>query len=98
MPLSEIIMSQLQSTNPDVPGFRIVKVIAFFYGIVAYMAFFVTILYAIGFLMGVFVPKTIDTGTAVPLAEALEHLVKGIVERTREGHHPYARAHSALTT
>jgi methanethiol S-methyltransferase len=64
-------MSQFQSTNPDVSGFRIVKVIAFFYGIVAYMAFFVTILYAIGFLMGVFVPKTIDTGSEASSVEAL---------------------------
>ena len=64
-------MSQLQSTNPDVSGFRIVKVIAFFYGIVAYVAFFITILYAIGFVMGVFVPKTIDTGTETSSAEAI---------------------------
>jgi methanethiol S-methyltransferase len=64
-------MSQLQTTNPDVSGFRIVKVIAFFYGIVAYIAFFVTILYAIGFVMGVFVPKTIDTGSETSNVEAI---------------------------
>jgi protein-S-isoprenylcysteine O-methyltransferase Ste14 len=71
LPLSETTMSQLQTTNPDVSGFRIVKVIAFFYGIVAYIAFFVTILYAIGFVMGVFVPKTIDTGSETSNVEAI---------------------------
>lgn len=64
-------MSQFQSTNPDVPGFRIVKIIAFLYGIAAYIAFSVTILYAIGFVMGVFVPKTIDTGAESSDLEAL---------------------------
>ena len=47
------------------------KLIAFLYGFAAYLLFFVTILYAIGFVTGLPVPKTIDTGTAVPLAEAL---------------------------
>jgi protein-S-isoprenylcysteine O-methyltransferase Ste14 len=47
------------------------KFIAFLYGLVAYLAFFGTILYAIGFVSGLVVPKTIDTGTVVPLAEAL---------------------------
>jgi methanethiol S-methyltransferase len=64
-------MSQFQFTSPDVSGFRIVKLIAFLYGIVAYIAFFVTILYAIGFLMGAFVPKTIDTGSETSSVEAL---------------------------
>jgi protein-S-isoprenylcysteine O-methyltransferase Ste14 len=47
------------------------RFIAFLYGLVAYVAFFATILYAIGFVEGLLVPKTIDTGTAVPLTEAL---------------------------
>jgi protein-S-isoprenylcysteine O-methyltransferase Ste14 len=47
------------------------KLIAFLYGLVAYLVFFGTILYAIGFVSGLVVPKTIDTGTAVPLVEAL---------------------------
>src|SRR5204863_979426 len=41
------------------------------YGLAAYVAFFVTILYAIGFVSGLAVPKTIDTGAVVPIAEAL---------------------------
>jgi methanethiol S-methyltransferase len=47
------------------------KFIAFLYGLVAYLVFFGTILYAIGFLTGFVVPKTIDTGPVVPLAEAV---------------------------
>jgi methanethiol S-methyltransferase len=45
--------------------------IAFLYGIASYVVFFITFLYAIGFVTGVMVPKTIDTGTVVPTSEAL---------------------------
>src|ERR1700677_207344 len=45
--------------------------IAFLYGIASYVVFFVTFLYAIGFVTGVIVPKTIDTGVIVPTSEAL---------------------------
>ena len=45
--------------------------IAFLYGIASYVVFFVTFLYAIGFVTGVIVPKTIDTGAVVPTYEAL---------------------------
>lgn len=45
--------------------------VAFLYGIASYLVFFVTFLYAIGFVTGVLVPKTIDTGTVVPISEAL---------------------------
>jgi methanethiol S-methyltransferase len=47
------------------------RLIAFCYGLTAYLVFFATILYAIGFVTGVAVPKTIDTGAIVPLGEAL---------------------------
>ena len=46
------------------------RVIAFLYGLACYVVFFVTFLYAIGFVSGLVVPKTIDTGTVVPLTEA----------------------------
>jgi protein-S-isoprenylcysteine O-methyltransferase Ste14 len=46
------------------------RFIAFLYGLVAYFVFFATILYAIGFVTGLVVPKTIDDGAIVPLAEA----------------------------
>jgi protein-S-isoprenylcysteine O-methyltransferase Ste14 len=45
--------------------------IAFLYGIASYVVFFVTFLYAVGFVTGVVVPKTIDTGVPVPTLEAL---------------------------
>jgi protein-S-isoprenylcysteine O-methyltransferase Ste14 len=47
------------------------KFIAFLYGLVAYLIFFVTFLYAIGFVEGMIVPKAIDTGAVVPVPEAL---------------------------
>jgi methanethiol S-methyltransferase len=46
------------------------RFIAFLYGLTSYAVFFVTFLYAVGFVSDLVVPKTIDTGTVVPTAEA----------------------------
>ncbi|MGY4627918.1 methanethiol S-methyltransferase [Bradyrhizobium sp. USDA 4486] len=62
---------QVHSISPDIAGSRLFRFIAFLYGIAAYLVFLVTILYAIGFVMGLVVPKTIDTGTDTPTAEAV---------------------------
>jgi methanethiol S-methyltransferase len=47
------------------------RIIGFLFGFVAYLVFAATFLYAVGFVTGVVVPKTIDTGPVVPMIEAL---------------------------
>lgn len=47
------------------------KLTSFLYGLVAYALCVVTLLYAIGFVTGFGVPKTIDTGTEAPLFTAI---------------------------
>jgi len=47
------------------------KLIGFLYGLVAYLLFAVAIVYAIGFVTGLVVPKTIDSGTPGSPAEAI---------------------------
>ena len=47
------------------------RILAFLYGFASYVLFLGTFLYAIGFVTGLPVPKTIDDGPVVPLTEAL---------------------------
>ena len=64
-------MTQIQAFSPDTRSNPIARVIAFLYGLFAYLVFFVTFLYAIGFVSDLAVPKTIDSGAVVPAMEGL---------------------------
>jgi protein-S-isoprenylcysteine O-methyltransferase Ste14 len=64
-------MSETQAIGSTVPTSRTLKFTAFLFGAVAYFTFLVTILYAIGFVSDLVVPKSIDTGAKSPVFEAL---------------------------
>ena len=66
-------MSQIQALNETAPGqsHLIGRIVAFLYGIAAYVIFFITFLYAIGFVEDMVGLKTIDDGPAGPPTQAL---------------------------
>jgi protein-S-isoprenylcysteine O-methyltransferase Ste14 len=47
------------------------RIVAFLYGVVSYLVFLGTFLYAVGFVGGFLVPKSVDSGVAGPVAQAL---------------------------
>src|SRR5689334_11052675 len=47
------------------------RLIAFLYGLIAYAVFLTSFLYAVGFVSGLVVPKTIDSGAPVSFGVAL---------------------------
>ena len=47
------------------------RILIFIYGLIAYLAFFGTILYAIGFIENMVVPKDIDDGTVVSIGQSI---------------------------
>jgi protein-S-isoprenylcysteine O-methyltransferase Ste14 len=75
-------MTDSQAINQDIPrpedqildrsaGRPMGRFAAVLYGLASYLTFLVTILYAVGFVAGLAVPKAIDTGAAAPMTEAL---------------------------
>jgi len=49
----------------------VTRLIAFLYGLIAYTVFLTSFLYAVGFVSGLVVPKTIDSGVPAPFVTAL---------------------------
>ena len=64
-------MTETQAIHPAIPGNRVLRFTAFLFGGVAYLTFLFTILYAIGFVSGLAVPKAIDTGAKSGIFEAI---------------------------
>ena len=64
-------MTETQAFSPAIPGNRMLRFTAFLFGGVAYLTFLITILYAIGFVSGLAVPKAIDSGASSGIFEAI---------------------------
>ena len=64
-------MTEMQATGAALPGSKLSRLAAFVYGLACYLVFFVTFLYSVGFVANLVVPKTIDSGPAAPVVEAL---------------------------
>ncbi|HEX4209853.1 MAG TPA: hypothetical protein VHY56_05635, partial [Candidatus Binataceae bacterium] len=47
------------------------RILPFLFGLAAYIVFLGTFLYAIGFVAGVVVPKSIDTGPVTPVVQSV---------------------------
>jgi methanethiol S-methyltransferase len=74
-------MTQIQTLQNDVSvqGHLVGRIVAFLYGIVAYLIFFVTFLYAIGFVEDLMVPKTIDGAGAAPTPPMTQAVIINLV-------------------
>lgn len=60
-------MSEARAIGSVMPTNRMLKFTAFLFDAVAYFTFLFTILYAIGFVSDLVVPKAIDTGANSPV-------------------------------
>ena len=64
-------MMETQANGPAVPSGWLPRFTAFLFDGVVYLTFLITVLYAIGFVSGLVVPKAIDSGTESPAFEAV---------------------------
>jgi protein-S-isoprenylcysteine O-methyltransferase Ste14 len=64
-------MTEIHPIRPAAPDSRLSRFTAFLFGGVVYLTLLFTILYAIGFVTGLVVPKTIDTGAESQLIESI---------------------------
>ena len=64
-------MTETHAIGPATPDSRLSRFTAFLFGGVVYLTLLFTILYAIGFVSGLVVPKTIDRGVESGLFEAI---------------------------
>ena len=64
-------MSEARAFGSAMPTNRMLRFTAFLFGAVAYFTFLFTILYAIGFVSDLVVPKAIDTGVKSTIFEAI---------------------------
>ncbi|MCP3460750.1 methanethiol S-methyltransferase [Bradyrhizobium sp. CCGUVB23] len=64
-------MLKVNSIGQAASQIRSLRLIALLYGLLAYAAFLVTIVYTAGFVSGIGVPKTIDTGPHTSVVDAL---------------------------
>ncbi|WKA30706.1 isoprenylcysteine carboxylmethyltransferase family protein [Bradyrhizobium roseum] len=64
-------MTEIHVIGPAMPDRRLPRFTSFLFGGVVYLTFLFTILYAVGFVSGLVVPKSIDTGAESGMIEAI---------------------------